>query len=71
MDICIDRDGLIYVTDQALRLSVFTRDGTLVGRCRAGAMPHGVWVDNRRNVYLAELPDRVVKLERLAKNASS
>ena len=55
MDIYVDADGLIYVTDQIPRLSLLAPDGRLVGRCRPvlyGA--HGVWGDSRSNLYLAE-----------------
>ena len=65
MDIYIDGDGLIYVTDQVPRLSQLDADGNLIGRCRpvlAGA--HGVWGDSRGNLFLGESApqDRVTKL---------
>jgi DNA-binding beta-propeller fold protein YncE len=68
MDIYIDADGLVYVTDQIPRLSVFTPDGQPVGRCRPvlyGA--HGIWGDGDGSLYLAEAApmDRVTKLTRL------
>lgn len=55
MDIFVDRDGLIYVTDQIPRLSLLDTEGNLIGRCRPvlnGA--HGVWGDSHGNLYLAE-----------------
>ena len=55
MDIYVDAEGLIYVTDQIPRLSQLDADGNLLGRCRPvlnGA--HGVWGDSRGNLYLAE-----------------
>lgn len=67
MDIYVDANGRVYVTDQIPRLSVLTADGTLVGRCRPvldGA--HGVWGDSQGNLYLAEVQPmhRVTKLAR-------
>jgi DNA-binding beta-propeller fold protein YncE len=66
MDIYVDADGLIYVTDQIPRLSVLAADGRLIGRCRPvlyGA--HGVWGDSRGNLYLAEASpmNRITQLE--------
>jgi DNA-binding beta-propeller fold protein YncE len=68
MDIYEDSDGNIYVTDQIPRLSKYTSDGRLVGRCKpvpVGA--HGIWGDSRGNLYLAEAApwDRITKLTRL------
>jgi DNA-binding beta-propeller fold protein YncE len=56
MDIYEDEAGRIYVTDQIPRLSVLSREGELIGRCRPvlnGA--HGIWGDSAGNLYLAEL----------------
>src|SRR5262249_20366665 len=65
MDIFIDPQGMIFVTDQVPRLSMLAPDGTLVGRCRPvlnGA--HGIFGDSEGNLYLAEVApeDRVTKL---------
>ena len=65
MDIYVDADGLIYVSDQIPRLSQLDADGNLIGRCRPvlnGA--HGVWGDSRGNLFLAESApqNRVTKL---------
>jgi DNA-binding beta-propeller fold protein YncE len=65
MDIYVDSDQLIFITDQIPRLSVLAADGRLVGRCRPvlyGA--HGVWGDSRGNLYLAEASpmNRITKL---------
>ena len=65
MDIFVDADGMIYVTDQIPRISQLASDGTLVGRCRPALyLPHGVYGDSRGNLYLAEVTpsDRVTKL---------
>jgi DNA-binding beta-propeller fold protein YncE len=68
MDIYVDPAGMIYVTDQIPRLSMFSPDGTLVGRCRPvlyGA--HGIWGDQEGNLFLAEAApmDRMTKLRRM------
>ena len=64
MDIFQDAAGHVFVTDKVPRLSQYTPDGTLLGRCRPvlnGA--HGVWGDAAGNLYLAEMnPSRVTKL---------
>jgi DNA-binding beta-propeller fold protein YncE len=56
MDIYVDRAGMIYVTDQIPRLSLFSPEGELVGRCRpvlTGA--HGIAGDAQGNIYLSEM----------------
>jgi peptidylglycine monooxygenase len=68
MDLYVDPDGTIYVTDQIPRLSTLTPDGALRGRCRPvlyGA--HGICGDRDGNLFLAEAApmDRVTKLSRL------
>lgn len=55
MDIYVDGDGMVLVTDQIPRLSMHAPDGTLAGRCRPVAYgAHGIWGDARGNIYLAE-----------------
>ena len=59
MDIYVDPAGMIYVTDQIPRLSLFSPDGLLVGRCRpvlTGA--HGIAGDGQGNIYLSEMSPR-------------
>ncbi|WP_431304461.1 hypothetical protein [Sediminicoccus sp. BL-A-41-H5] len=64
MDIGSDSDGNWWVTDQVPRLSVFSRDGALVGRARAvlnGA--HGIALHPDGSVLLAEInPSRLTRL---------
>jgi sugar lactone lactonase YvrE len=68
MNIFVDNDGRIYVTEQVPRLSVFSRNGTLIGRCRTPRVGHGVWVDSRGDIYLAlERPNTVAKFVRLGR----
>ena len=65
MDVRIDAAGLVHVTDQVPRLSSFTADGELVGRCRpVPYMPHGLCTDSVGSLYLVEPTptDQVTKL---------
>jgi hypothetical protein len=48
MDVFVDADDSVYVTDQIPRLSKFGSDGTLLGRCRPVLIgAHGIWIDSR------------------------
>lgn len=64
MDITSDAEGNWWVTDQVPRLSVFSRQGALVGRARAvlnGA--HGIALHPDGSVLLAEMnPSRLTRL---------
>ena len=64
MDIYENANGMIYVTDCVPRLSMYSSDGKLVGRCRpTWDAPHGVWGNANGDLFLAEQsPDRVTKL---------
>lgn len=64
MDIFEDARGLVHVTDQIPRLSVFDADGRLVGRCRpCFNVPHGVSGAPDGAIFIAEMnPSQVVKL---------
>lgn len=67
MDVHVDQDGLVHVTDQIPRLSLLSPEGTLIGRCRPvlnGA--HGMDSTPDGTLYLAELnPNRVTRLRPL------
>ena len=65
-DVQIDRNGAVYVSDLAGRLSVFDQDGILLGRARAGQTgkgdrAHGICVDSRGIVYIALASTNVVE----------
>ncbi len=51
MDIYVDADDKVYVTDQVPRLSVYRMEGTLIARCFLRG--HGLWGDSRGNLYSA------------------
>jgi sugar lactone lactonase YvrE len=68
MAVAVDADGMILVSDQIPRLSMFSRDGRLVGRCRPALYGgHGMCLDKAGNIYLSELRvNRVTRLRRIA-----
>jgi sugar lactone lactonase YvrE len=68
MDLYIDGNGNVYVCDQIPRLSMFSPDGKLIGRCRPSPFnSHGLFGDTRGNIYLAETPpeNRLSRLSRI------
>ena len=67
MKIWVDERDFVFVTDQIPRISLFTPDGLLIGRCRGAVNgAHGLCGDSHGNLFLAELPPQeVTKLERL------
>jgi len=64
MDIWIDKEGLIYVTDQTPSINMFSPEGEWIGRCRTfGIYGHGITVDSKGDIYIAEMfPDGITKL---------
>lgn len=55
MDIHVDGEGLIYVSDQIPRVTVLRDDGSVVGRCRPVLMGgHGMTGDTAGNLYFCE-----------------
>ncbi len=64
MDMWGDADGAMLVTDQVPRLSRFSPDGTLIGRCRPALNgAHGVWGAPDGSIFLAEMiPSRITKM---------
>ena len=66
MDIYVDGAGIVYVTDQIPRITMYAPDGTMLARGRPVTMgAHGVWGDSRGNLYLAEMAvNQVTKLVR-------
>jgi peptidylglycine monooxygenase len=66
MDIYGDRDGTIFVTDQAPRVVAFSPQGEVLGRCKAAAIySHGIWGDAAGNLFLCEHTGTITKLARL------
>jgi NHL repeat len=65
MAVAVDSEGMILVSDQIPRLSMFTPEGRLAGRCRPALYGgHGMCIDTIGNIYLAELRvDRITRLK--------
>jgi DNA-binding beta-propeller fold protein YncE len=53
MDIYIDDDQVVYVSDQIPRFSLYDRAGKLLGRARTGGEGHGICGDRNGNLYVA------------------
>ncbi len=66
-EITVDSEGIIYVTDQTPRLSAYTSDGELIGRCRTfGAIGHGIAIDRDGDIYIADMmPNTVSRFRRI------
>ena len=64
MDLCALPDGRILVTDQVPSVTVFSPEGTRLGRARPSLNgAHGITVDGQGSLYLAEIdPTSVTKL---------
>lgn len=67
MAVVIDAEDMILVSDQIPRLSMFTTDGKLAGRCRPVLYGgHGMCLDALGNIYLAETRvNRATRLRRI------
>jgi len=64
MDVYVDGEGLVYVTDQIPRVTMLSLSGQRLGRCRPVLNGgHGMWGDKAGNLYFAEMnPNRVTRL---------
>ena len=62
MDIFMDAQDRIFVTDQVPRFTVFDTDGNVLDRSRTPDAGHGMWGDNQGNIYLAGNVRSVAKL---------
>lgn len=64
MDIFMDREDAVYVTDQTPRFTVINRRGEVLSRGFAPDAGHGIYGDAQGNLYLAGLQRGVAKLVR-------
>jgi peptidylglycine monooxygenase len=66
MDVYVDADGAVFVTDLVPRLSVFDTKGKMIARGRPVLnTPHGIYGDSRGDLYIAEPSEqRLTKLVR-------
>lgn len=68
MDIWVDEEGLVFVTDQVPSLVLFSGEGELLGRCRPSLNgAHGIFGSPSGHLYLAEMsPPSLTRMERLS-----
>ena len=63
-DLYIDRDDNVFIAEGNYRISVFNLDGRLLARWgeqgegpgQFADHPHGLWLDSRGDLYVAEVP---------------
>ncbi len=77
-DVWIDKQGMIYVSELCLRLSIFSSDGRLlarwgneVGEDKEMALflaPHTIAVDSHGDIYVGDVSVRHAKLDRGSRN---
>ncbi len=61
MDVFVDREGRIFVTEDVPRLSMWDASGTLLGRCRLPSLVcHGIAGDQAGNLYVVEARTNMV-----------
>ena len=65
-DICMDNEGVVYVSELCLRVSIFAPDGKLLarfgtqGKDKETALfrcPHTIAVDSQGSIYVGEVPN--------------
>ena len=62
MDILADAQENFHVSDQIPRITIFDADGRLVSRCRTPFFAHGMWMDSRGDIYIADPSKGVAKM---------
>lgn len=65
MDIFIDSENIVFVTDQVPGMTMLDLEGNVITRIRTPFNAHGVWVDIHGNIYSAgneELVTKYIKL---------
>ena len=65
MDIWMDPQGRFLVTDQSPRVSLWSRDGKLLGRARTLHNAHSIWGDPDGHFYTAGNVSRLTKYAKL------
>ena len=76
MDMYIGLDDVVYVSEAPSRISIFSPDGELLSRWGEDGSapgqfedaPHGIWVDSRGDLYVAEVAtvhNRIQKFARM------
>ncbi|HJO91025.1 MAG TPA: hypothetical protein QF606_05110, partial [Anaerolineales bacterium] len=65
MDIILDSEDVVFVTDKVRGMAMLVLDGNLITRIRTPFNAHGIWVDMDGNMYSAgneELVTKYIKL---------
>ncbi len=66
MDIFIDTEETVYVTDQVPGMTMLSLDGKMITRIRTAANAHGMWVDIYGNIYTAGNEALVTKYKKIS-----
>ena len=74
-DLYIDRDDNVFIAEGNYRISVFNLDGRLLARWgeqgegpgQFADHPHGLWLDSRGDLYVAEVPFLDNRLQKFAR----
>lgn len=66
MDIYIDSEETVYVTDQVPGMTMLNLDGQMITRIRTAANVHGLWVDIYGNIYAAGNEALVTKYKKIS-----
>jgi len=75
MDMYIDLDDVVYVSEAPSRISIFSPDGELLSRWGEDGSapgqfedaPHGIWVDSRGDLYVAEVATIHNRIQKFAR----
>jgi len=72
-DICMDGEGIVYISELCLRVSIFTSDGKLLSRLGTEELevdkalflaPHAIAVDSRGDLYVGDVSWAHNKIDR-------
>ena len=66
MDVYVDANQAVYVSDQVPRLTILDSEGNILSRGRIGGQGHGIWADSRGDLYvsLTDTQKKVLKYVR-------
>ena len=74
-DLYIDQDDIVYIAEGQYRISILTLDGEVLARWgeqgeapgQFADHPHGLWVDSRGDLYVAEVPSIDNRLQKFTR----
>ena len=75
MDMYIDQDDVVYVSEAPSRISIFSPDGELLSRWGEDGSapgqfedaPHAIWLDSRGDMYVAEVATIHNRIQKFAR----